>query len=132
MDDIYDITKPFPPKPGTVPGQYDPTQQQPQGNRLDVPPAMLAAWLGTYGDQMELSALEKQQAQAEALRDMKSPEGRDTGRVYVAANPLEHIGSGLQRFAGMRDAKAAAEAAAGIRKDIKKNVGDIGAEYLKK
>jgi hypothetical protein len=50
----------------------------------------------TYGDEMDM--LGKQRATAEALRYQDSPEGRQAGRVYVAANPLEHLGRGIQQY----------------------------------
>lgn len=62
----------------------------------------LAALLGTYGDQLELGALESQQAQADALRNQAGPEGRSSGRVYTAANPLEELGHIGQMYAGKR------------------------------
>lgn len=42
---------------------------------------------------------------ANQLRGTASPEMRGNGRVMVSSNPLEHIGVGLQRYAGNRDMK---------------------------
>jgi len=82
--------------------------------------------LGTYGDQLELGAMEKQLAQAEALRDAAAPEGRTAGRVYVAANPLEHLGKGIQQYKGAKRAKALEGDMAGIRTRIGENVKKYG------
>lgn len=40
---------------------------------------------------------------AKALRRMNSPEGRQAGNVYVASNPLEHIGDVGNYYAGTRN-----------------------------
>ena len=50
----------------------------------------------TYNEEMDMLA--KKRATAEALRYQEGPEGRQAGRVYVAANPLEHIGRGIQQY----------------------------------
>lgn len=98
--------------------------QQPQ-NPYGLDPAILEAMLGTYGDQQELGALEKQMAAAEALRQA-TPEGRGAGRVYVAANPLEHLGKGIGDYKLMKQRKASDAAQAEIRKRIGENVKTYG------
>jgi hypothetical protein len=46
----------------------------------------------------KLGALDQQIAEAMFLRDRPwQAQGRDTGRVYVAANPMEHIGEFMQK-----------------------------------
>ncbi len=55
---------------------------------------VLGAEEGQLGDQVQ---------RAQALQDAPGPRGRHTGRTYVAANPLEHIASGLNRFRGMQE-----------------------------
>ena len=45
----------------------------------------------------EQSGLEYQRDTADELRNRAGPEGRSQGDVYVAANPLEHLASGLSR-----------------------------------
>ena len=94
-------------------------------NPYGLDPAVLEAMLGTYGDQMEVGALEKQMAQAEALR-MDTPEGRQAGRTYVAANPLEHLGKGIGDYKLMKQRKASDAAQAEIRKRIGENVASYG------
>lgn len=123
-------------------------------NRMQVDPAMMAAWLGTQGDVMAIDQLEKQLEQANALRNQPMPEGREAGRLYVAANPLEHLGTGLQKFAAMRDAKRLQHGVRnpgygpgvtrtpqpewsqeGIDQKVKRvgeSTRDVGLEYLKK
>jgi hypothetical protein len=92
--------------------------------------AELAALLGTYGDQMELSNLEKQMAAAEALR-MAAPEGRNAGRVYVAANPLEHLGKGIGDYKLMKKRQENEAAQKPIRERIGTNVKKYGEIALK-
>lgn len=49
--------------------------------------------------------LSQQYEIANQLRSQATPDMRGNGRVMVAANPLEHLGTGLQRYAGQRDMK---------------------------
>lgn len=58
----------------------------------------------------DISGAKSQMAQAAALRKTATPQGRQAGRLFVAANPLEHIGAGMSKYAGMRDGKLAQEA----------------------
>jgi hypothetical protein len=51
------------------------------------------------------AALLLQQEQADALAETPAAEGRTAGRVYVAANPLEHLASAGRRIAGLRKQK---------------------------
>lgn len=97
---------------------------QPQ-NPYGLDPAVLEAMLGTYGDQLEIGALEKQMEQANALRQA-TPEGRSVGRVYVAANPLEHLGKGIGDYKLMKQRKANEAAQAEARKRIGENVKTYG------
>lgn len=101
------------------------TPPQAGQNPYGLDPAVLEAMLGTYGDQMEVSALEKQMAAAEALRQA-TPEGRQAGRVYVAANPLEHLGKGIGDYKLMKQRKANEAAQAEARKRIGENVKTYG------
>jgi hypothetical protein len=94
-------------------------------NPYGLDPAVLEAMLGTYGDQLEIGALEKQMAAAEALRQ-GTPEGRQAGRVYVAANPLEHLGKGIGDYKLMKQRKANDAAQAEARKRIGENVKTYG------
>jgi len=103
------------------PASMDPSQAE---------AAQMAALLGTYGDQMELTELEKQMAQAEALR-MGTPEGRQAGRVYVAANPLEHLGKGIGDYKLMKKRQATEAASKPIRERIGTNVKKYGEIALK-
>ena len=102
----------------------------PEAGSQSAEQAQLAALLGTYGDQLELSDLEKQMAQAEALR-MATPEGRNAGRVYVAANPLEHIGKGIGDYKLMKKRQENEAARKPIRERIGTNVKKYGEIALK-
>jgi len=59
--------------------------------------------LGIIDEQMAENA--RQMAVQEGLRYQAAPEGRQAGRVYVAANPLEHIGKGLEQYNAQRKMK---------------------------
>lgn len=98
------------------------------GNRID--PELLSL-LMTYGDQLELTDQEKQLAQAHALRGTPMPEGRNAGRIYRAANPLEFLGAGLQQYAGARDEKALKKSTGELRGKIGGNVAGYGRQALK-
>lgn len=50
--------------------------------------------LGVAPDQLDM--LKTQMESAQKLRDRKAPQGYDTGRVYVAASPLEHLAYAMQ------------------------------------
>jgi hypothetical protein len=53
--------------------------------------------LGVIDENMAENA--RQMKLAEQLRyGTAGPEGRNAGRVYVAANPLEHLGRGLEQW----------------------------------
>lgn len=45
----------------------------------------------------EQALLQDQMNEALQLRSRAGPEGREAGRVYTAANPLEHIGEFMQK-----------------------------------
>lgn len=64
--------------------------------------------LGIAPDQLE--SLNTQIASAQKLRDRRAPQGTDTGRMYVAASPLEHIAYAMQGIKAGKDIdKARAE-----------------------
>lgn len=52
--------------------------------------------LGVIDENMAENA--RQMALQEGLRYGDMPEGRDSGRVYTAANPLEHVGKLMQQY----------------------------------
>lgn len=101
--------------------------QQPQ-NPYGLDPAVLEAMLGTYGDQLELGAMDEQMAQAEALRQA-TPEGRQAGRVYTAANPLEHLGKGIGDYKLMKKRQEYEKGSGDIRKRIGENVKTYGKNF---
>jgi hypothetical protein len=57
--------------------------------------------LGVIPD--EQSSLDDQMKQAQMIRNRQAPRGTDTGRVYVAASPLEHIAYAMQGIKAGRD-----------------------------
>lgn len=51
----------------------------------------------------KLANLREQMQRTQSMQDAPGPQGRMTGRVYTAANPLEHIGQNIQKYkAGKR------------------------------
>lgn len=53
----------------------------------------------------EQSSLNDQIKQAQMLRNRQAPQGTDTGRVYVASSPLEHMAYAIQGIKAGRDLK---------------------------
>jgi len=54
----------------------------------------------------ERGLLDEQMSQAGALRDQAGPQGRYTGRVYTAANPMEHIASTFGNIQGQKQSRS--------------------------
>ena len=77
-------------------------QAMPPGPEKD---AALAALVRDY--EGELSASNLQSEQGYEMANAAMPTGTDTGRTYVAANPLEHMAAGLRAFKGNRDVRDA-------------------------
>ena len=99
------VNQPFTSPPmGAMSGGMAPPQAQASTGQLNPQDAAaMGALLGTYGDQLELGSMQQQLAEANALRDTLAPEGRNAGRVYVAANPLEHLATGVKRYQGSKE-----------------------------
>jgi hypothetical protein len=57
----------------------------------------------------EMAILAKELSTGEAQAAEAGPQGRQTSRLYVAANPLEHLGTALRRYQGQQRADAARE-----------------------
>jgi hypothetical protein len=51
----------------------------------------------------EYQGLQEQIEQAQKLRNREGPQGTHTGRVYVAASPLEHLSHTLQGMKAGKD-----------------------------
>ena len=81
------------------------------------------AQLGVLGE--DLSENSRQMELAEGLRYAKAPEGRAAGRVFVAANPLEHLATGIDRYRGAKEMKRLE----GERKDISGKQTEGRAKY---
>jgi hypothetical protein len=74
----------------------------------------------------EMSDLERQLAKADALRSLEGgPEGRQAGRVYVAANPLEFLGKGIQQYQGRKQAQSLEPRMQGAREGYKSNIEKV-------
>lgn len=128
----YDNAVPLVPSSPLGPQMGQP--QQPQDPGLGTNPETGLPWsreelamlLGTYGDQMELSSLEKQQGMADALRGAEVPEGRSSGRVYTAANPLEVLGTIGKQYAGKRKQDRIDRLGKRYRGNISENIKTYG------
>jgi hypothetical protein len=59
--------------------------------------------LGIIPDQQ--TSLDEQINQAQRVRNREAPRGYDTGRVYVAASPLEHLAYALNGIKAEKDLK---------------------------
>lgn len=62
-------------------------------------------------------ALAVQLAQATKLRNQQGPQGRDSGRVYTAASPLEHIAHAAQGIQAGREMKRIGQQQEQLAKD---------------
>jgi hypothetical protein len=58
----------------------------------------LAALADLGISQEKIESIRERMARAEAIRFQDGPEGRQAGRIYTAANPLEHLGQGIQKY----------------------------------
>lgn len=63
--------------------------------------------LGILDDQQGI--LSDQLAQAQAMRNAPGPQGRDSGRVYTAASPIEHAVHVYQGYKAGQDIKELAD-----------------------
>lgn len=109
-----------------------PASQAPTGSIEGEDPmtAYLASMGGSVGDLGELSdeADEVAQDYAEAQKDLDTPmpEGRNSGRVFTAANPLEFLGAGLRIYGGRKAAKKAREERKRIRTERSQRLDEWG------
>ncbi len=94
-------------QPPVAAGQLGPTgldEEKLQGILASMSPEEQEQFLqrlyGNYNAEKEI--LNDQMSQAGALRDQAGPQGRQTGRVYNAANPLEHLAGFGNYVAGER------------------------------
>lgn len=62
--------------------------------------------LGLAGLEEDKGTLSTQFEMARALRNPQGPEGRQAGNVYVASNPLEHVGDVGNYYTGTRGVNA--------------------------
>jgi len=121
------------PQFGMQPGMQGPNSQpQPEKPGLErSKEAELAAYLSQFDLQLQEQELVDKMAYADALR-RKAPEGRDSGRVYTAANPLEHIGTAWQNYNAMKMRKKAEEDRRTANAARGTNVKDVGMKLLKR
>jgi hypothetical protein len=68
----------------------------------DLTPEQLQEWAQMGMTPERLKELRDQIEYAKSLRDMQQPAGIQAGETYLAANPMEHIGALMSRFAGRK------------------------------
>lgn len=81
------------------------------------------ASLGVLGDDLTENA--RQMELAEKLRHQAAPAGIQGNRVYTAASPLEHLGTGLERYQASKKIKGLEKE----RKDIGKKQTEGRGKY---
>lgn len=108
-----------PPAQGQAMGQQMQQQAPPpqamQAIQAKMQDPRFSAWFNSLSPEEKQKALQRlsmdykgqggianeQLATAQALRGTPTPEGRQAGRVYTAANPLEHIASAYKQRQGV-------------------------------
>jgi hypothetical protein len=96
-----------------------------------IPENVLDSLLTTPQDQAELEGLMEQRVRANALRDTATPEGRQAGRTFVAANPLEFLGAGIKQYKGGKESKKLDTQVGDVRKKIGGKQGTYTKEAAK-
>ena len=108
-----------PPEQGQAMAGQNPNQSAPPQGMAALQEKMLdpefSKWFNTLGDAEKQQVLQRlstdyagnnnianeQLAIADQLRNTPSAEGRQAGRTYVAANPLEHVVSAYKQRQGL-------------------------------
>ena len=87
---------------------------------------------GMYRDYAgERGVLKDQAARAEALRSTPSARGRHAGGMYIAANPLEHLGTGLSRYKGYKDLEKSDEERLELSKTMSDALRGLGGMFTR-
>jgi hypothetical protein len=105
------------------PAPAAPTAPQPKTNVLGLTAEQVLKLveLGVLDDETADLLQQREMAEIRSLR--RQPEGRDTGRVYVAASPLEHIGHYMQYRRAEKEKKTIKDDLAVIRAEQAKRRG---------
>ena len=74
-----------------------------------LPPELIASLVSGSFTEEELAEIAAKIQSAEGMRDQAfaaggGPQGRQAGNVFVAANPLEHVGNAMQGYGAMKRA----------------------------
>jgi hypothetical protein len=112
---------------GMKPPPMAESQFQPVTDPNAFSQSALDALAGVPVEQAELLGLEEQRERANALRDTALPEGRQAGRTFVAANPLEFLGAGIKQYRGGKKSEE-------LQKEIgekRASIGGLQGEYTK-
>jgi hypothetical protein len=110
-----------PPRAAPVPNEGDGGLSMPPGGGMKDPfsqmnDEQMKSIIGLGNMPQEMSQLDSQIAQSEALRGRGMPEGRDSGRVYTAASPLEFGGELMKQYAAKRELQGGPERLGGLIK----------------
>jgi hypothetical protein len=84
---------------------------------LQQDPQLMSQILGLGENSGKQELVGRQMAQADAMRGTKMPEGRQAGRLFVASNPLEVLGSVGSQAVGGYMGKQAEGNQAGLLKE---------------
>lgn len=123
------------PPPGQMPPQgQDPRMGMPGQGGLTPQQKMDAGNPDAFRDYAgEGSIIGDQQAQAQALRDTATPQGIQTGSAgFVAANPLSHLASGIQKGMGAYQAGQALDEKKALSELTTKTQQDVASSVLEK
>lgn len=99
-----------------APGQTPPAQPAPNF-ATGLTPGDVAGLGALAGYDEKAGDLQDQINQSRVLQNMPLPTGRQAGEVFVASNPLEMLGTGLQKYKGIRDERKQLDELKGIRND---------------
>lgn len=77
------------------------------------------AQLGVSQD--KLQQLKGRYQLAQTMRQQGAPQGQHTGRTFVASNPLEHLGRGIQQYKAGRQMQD-------LRGDMETEQGNVSAQ----
>lgn len=97
-------------------------------DRNDFTPEQLQQLIALGAIPDEQKDMDLQMIQAQKLRNTESPQGQLAGRVYVAANPLEHLAAGIDKYQGAKQMKKLY----GQNRDMRTRQTDARMLYLQK
>jgi hypothetical protein len=104
-------------------------------NQSSMTPEQMMQWMklsqmmGPLGDQER--DIDRQQKYADELRRTKGPEGRQTGRLFTAAKPIEHLAGLANQAAGIYAGKALEGQRSGVTEGISGAMSDATKDAIR-